>query len=67
MFILKTLIDKYCSKKGGTLFACFVDFRKSFDSVIQAGIKFKLLQTGTGTRFYNVIKSVYANSQFAFE
>ena len=26
MFILKTLIDKYCSKKGGKLFAYFVDF-----------------------------------------
>ena len=24
MFILKTLIDKYCSKAGGRLYACFV-------------------------------------------
>ena len=64
MFVLKTLIDKYCNKKDGNLFACFVDFRKAFDSVIHTGIKIKLLQNGVGTRFYNVIKSMYANNQF---
>ena len=31
------IIDKYCSKKGGKLFACFVDYRKAFDSVKHAG------------------------------
>ena len=63
MFILKTLIDKYCSKAGGKLYACFVDFRKAFDSVIHDGLKYKLLQLGIGTKFYNIIKSMYTNSQ----
>ena len=50
MFILKTLIDKYSSKTGvGGLYACFVDFRKAFDSVIHEGLRFKLLQLGIGT------------------
>lgn len=63
MFILKSLIDKYCSKPGGKLYACFVDFRKAFDKVIHAGLKMKLLQLGVGTKFYNIFKSMYNNSQ----
>ena len=63
MFILKTLIDKYCSKAGGRLYACFVDFRKAFDSVIHDGLRFKLLELGIGTKFYNIIKNMYHSSQ----
>jgi hypothetical protein len=29
MFILKTIIDKYCNNKDGRVFAYFVDFQKS--------------------------------------
>ena len=63
MFILKTLIDKYCSKAGGRLYACFVDFRKAFDSVIHDGLRFKLFELGIGTEFYNIIKNMYHCSQ----
>jgi hypothetical protein len=42
------LIDKYINKKGGKLFACFVDFRRAFDTVIHEGIKYKLLKSGIG-------------------
>ena len=62
MFILRTLFESYCSK-GERLYACFIDFRKAFDTVIHEGIKFKLLQTGIGTKFYNVIKSMYSVSR----
>ena len=30
MFILKCLVDKYISVKGGKLYTCFVDFQKAF-------------------------------------
>lgn len=63
MFILKTLIDKYCNKTGGRLYACFVDFRKAFDSVIHDGLRLKLLALGIGTKFYNIIKDMYNSSQ----
>lgn len=63
MFILKCLIDKYCSRPGSKLYACFVDFRKAFDKVIHAGLKMKLLHLGVGTKFYNICKSMYNNSQ----
>ena len=44
MFILKTIIDKYCNNKD-------VDFQKAFDTVIHTGIKIKLLENGTGHHF----------------
>jgi hypothetical protein len=34
MFILRTLIDKYTNISKGRLYSCFVDFRKTFDTVI---------------------------------
>ena len=63
MFILKTIIDKYCKIKDGRLFACFVDFQKAFDTIIHTGIKIKLLQIGVGSNFYNIIKNMYAQSK----
>jgi hypothetical protein len=32
LFILKCIIDTYCSSKDGRVFACFVDFQKAFDT-----------------------------------
>ena len=63
MFILKTIIDKYCKTKEGRVYACFVDFQKAFDTVIHTGIKIKLLQNGISTHFYNIIKSMYSQSK----
>ena len=63
MFILRTLFETYCSDKEGRLYACFIDFRKAFDMVIHEGIKIKLLEIGVGTKFYNIIKSMYRCSR----
>jgi len=62
MFVLKTIIDKYCKCNNGRVFACFVDFQKAFDTVIHTGIKLKLLQIGVGSLFYN-IKNMYTYSK----
>jgi len=62
MFVLKTIIDKYCNSKEGRVFACFVDFQKAFDTVIHTGIT-KLIKMGVGSKFYNVIKSMYSSSE----
>ena len=63
MFILKCIIDRYCHNKDGRVFACFVDLRKAFDTVIHTGINLKLLDIGVGTKFYNIIKHMYATSK----
>jgi hypothetical protein len=58
MFVLKTLIDKYLHKKE-KLFACFVDFRKAFDTVAHTAIYLKFLDMNVGGLFYNLIKDMY--------
>jgi hypothetical protein len=57
MFILKCIVDKYCSHEDGKVFACFVDLRKAFDTVIHTELKLKLLEIGVGSNLYNVIKT----------
>ena len=64
VFILKTLIDKYCQSKNGRLYACFVDVHKVFDtSVIHVGLKLKLLKMNVGTMFYRIIANMYEHSR----
>lgn len=63
VFILKTLIEKYCHQKNGKLFCCFIDFNKAFDSVIHTGLKLKLIDMNVGTKFYNIICAMYKNSK----
>ena len=63
IFVLKTLIDKYVNSKGGKLFACFVDLRKAFDTVIHVGIRYKLISYGISGKFYSIIKDMYKKSE----
>ena len=63
MFVLKTIIDKYCKCHNSRVFACFVDFQKAFETVIHTGIKLKLLQIGVGSLFYNIIQNMYTYSK----
>ena len=44
LFTLRTLIEKYNQcHNGQKLYACFVDFRKAYDSVWRRGLLHKLL------------------------
>jgi hypothetical protein len=62
ILVLKTLIDKYINRKGGKQFACFIDLRKSFDTVIHAGIRYKLINYGISGKLYSIIKDMYRKS-----
>ena len=43
IFTLKTLSNKYVKdKNGGKLFACFIDFKKAYDSIWHEGLFHKL-------------------------
>ena len=59
---LRTLIDKYVHGHQTKAYACFVDFRKSFDSGWHDGLLYKLLQHNVGAKFFSLIESFYANS-----
>ena len=51
---LRTLIEKYTKDKCDKLFACFIDFRKAFDTVIHDIMLYKLLKIGIAGNFYNI-------------
>ena len=57
MFVLKSLIDKYLEKNSKPLYACFVDFKRAFDTVWHQGLLHKLKAAGVGTKFYNIIQN----------
>ena len=40
-----------------------MDFKKAFDTVIHAGIKFKLLVNNIRGQFYNIVKSIYEQNE----
>ena len=62
LFTLKTLIDnRVKARSRGKIFACFVDFRKAFDSIWHNGLLFKLLQSRVGVMFTVQLRTRIAN------
>ena len=59
---LRTLIDKYVHGHREKIYACFVDFKKAFDSVWHEGLLHKLLQIDVGGCFYKLIQNLNSNS-----
>ena len=58
LFVLKSILDSHLGK-GKQIFACFVDFRKAFDTVWWNGLFYKILKTGIRGNFYDILKSMY--------
>ena len=66
IFTLKSLIDKNVTHKTNRkIYACFVDFKKAFDSVWHDGLFLKLLKNKIGGKFFDLIKNLYSNSRCA--
>ena len=66
IFTLKTLSNKYVKdKKGGKLFACFVHFRKAYDSIWHKGLFHKLSINQVNGKSLNIIQRMYKNSSSA--
>ena len=64
IFILNSLLNKYVRVKKRKLYACFVDFRKAFDSIWHNGLLYKLLSKfKIGGKFYGIIKHMYNNAR----
>ena len=61
VFIIKTLYEKYCLDSNQKLYACFIDFQKTFDSVWHEALLLKLLRSGVGGPFYILLKNMYEN------
>ena len=65
VFILKTIINKYIYKEKRKVYACFVDFKKAFDSVLRSALFIKLQSFGIRGKLYNIIHDLYSNTLFA--
>jgi hypothetical protein len=63
MFIIRTLIDKYVKHGNSPIFACFVDFRKAFDSVWRQALLFKLLKSNIRGKMFNIIQDMYQHDR----
>ena len=61
---LKTLHDKFINQnENKKIYACFVDFKKAFDSVWHQGLFYQLLQNKIGGHFYDLITDMYSNTK----
>ena len=60
IFILHSLIDKYCKLLNKKLYVCFVDFEKAFDKIPRDLLFEKLQKQGINGNFFNILSSMYA-------
>ena len=47
----------------GRVFACFVDYRKAFDTVCREALFYKLGSMGISGNFFNCLRYMYSNSK----
>ena len=59
IFTLRTLIEKYPHYQKQKVYACFIDFRKAFDSVWHKGLFHRILSYGIGGKLYDLIRSLF--------
>ena len=59
---LSTIIEKYVVKEKKRIFACFVDYKKAFDSVCRDALLYKLSTMGIKGNFFRCISHMYRNS-----
>lgn len=59
MFIIDTLYKKYVKHQNKSLYLCFVDFRKAYDTVWRQALMLKLLESGIAGSFFGIIEDMY--------
>ena len=58
-FILNSIIERYLAKKKGKIYVCFVDFKRTFDSVNRQKLWSVLKTNGLKGNLFKVVKSMY--------
>ena len=66
LLIIKTLMEKYLSENK-KLFFCFVDFRKTYDSIWREALFKKLLDYGVSTNFVSLLKNMHEKTKLNVE
>ena len=63
---LKAVVNKYVvDQKGKTLYTCFVDFQKAFDSIWHDDLFRKLENKDINGNFLKLIKNIYGKTKCA--
>lgn len=62
IFVIKTILSKY-KKNHRSIYACFVDFRKAYDSVSIPCLLYKLHQIGVTGHMHSVIENMYSKTK----
>lgn len=63
IYTLQTVIKKYTKIYKKKIYACFIDFKKAFDTIWHLGLLYKLKTINVGNNFYNIIKCMYTNNE----
>ena len=64
IMVLKTLIDKYI-KKNKYLYVTFVNFKAAFDSIWRKALFYKLVKSGVGGLFINMLINIYSDVKYS--
>ena len=67
IFTLKSVVNKYVEDERGKVYACFIDFRKAFDTVWHDGLFYKLQQIGIKGNFLETLRNMYKNTKCAIK
>jgi hypothetical protein len=62
IFTLKCLVD-ICTTYNKSLFCCFVDYRKAFDTIPHLNMWVKLLKCGINGKIFNAIRHMYQKAK----
>ena len=65
LLTLKCIVKKYVTIGKGKLFACFIDFKKAYDSVWHKGLFYKLQNFGFVGKALELIKDIYSKTKAA--
>lgn len=63
VFTLNSIIGNIPKRKGGKLYACFIDFKTAFDSVDRKMLVKKLKEIGVRGRMLRIIKEIYKETE----
>ena len=65
--LLSVIVHQFAKKKGynnkikGRVFACFIDFKKAYESVNHKLLWKKIISTGISSKVLNLLRSMYKN------
>ena len=65
LLTIRSIVNKYVVDGNDRIYACFIDFRKAFDTVWHDGLFYKLEKMGVTGNFLDIIRITYKNTKCA--